>query len=109
MIDESVRVKMITQQKEQLEGVVKLTSHYFAERLKFSAGLFALPQRAVVEKPKCEPTAIKILQTHPSIESSNTISNSSLQDLGESEFSGMELAQYMGELNVDLITWQSSV
>jgi len=42
--------------------------------------------------------------SHPSIESANTISNSSLQDLDKTEFIGSELAQYMGELNFDLIT-----
>ncbi|XP_075210740.1 pyrokinin-1 receptor-like [Lycorma delicatula] len=34
-----------------------------------------------------------------SIDSANTISNSSLQDLDEPEFTGSELADYMGELN----------
>ncbi|KAL0132500.1 hypothetical protein PUN28_000325 [Cardiocondyla obscurior] len=38
----------------------------------------------------------------PSIESANTISNSSLQDLDETEFTGSELARYMGELNFEL-------
>lgn len=42
-------------------------------------------------------------QSHPSIDSANTISNSSLQDYDETEFSGIELARYMGELNCDLI------
>ncbi|KAF7991207.1 hypothetical protein HCN44_002769 [Aphidius gifuensis] len=39
-----------------------------------------------------------------SIGSANTISNSSLQDLDETEFTGSELARYMGELNYDIIT-----
>ncbi|EZA51023.1 hypothetical protein DMN91_003159 [Ooceraea biroi] len=43
-------------------------------------------------------------QSHPSIESANTISNSSLQDLDKTEFTGSELAQYMAELNCDLVT-----
>lgn len=43
-------------------------------------------------------------QSHPSIESANTISNSSLQDLDETEFTGSELARYMGELNFELVT-----
>lgn len=43
-------------------------------------------------------------QSRPSIESTNTISNSSLKDHDETEFTGMELARYMGELNCDLIT-----
>lgn len=46
------------------------------------------------------------LESHPSIESANTISNSSLQDLDETEFTGSELARYMGELNFELVTWQ---
>lgn len=36
---------------------------------------------------------------HTSIDSANTISNSSLQDLDDPEFTGSELAHYMGELN----------
>ncbi|XP_025988373.1 neuromedin-U receptor 2-like isoform X1 [Solenopsis invicta] len=44
------------------------------------------------------------LESHPSIESANTISNSSLQDLDETEFTGSELARYMGELNFELVT-----
>lgn len=43
-------------------------------------------------------------RSHPSIESANTISNSSLQDLDETEFVSAELARYMGELNFDLVT-----
>ncbi|XP_011698177.1 PREDICTED: neuromedin-U receptor 2-like isoform X2 [Wasmannia auropunctata] len=44
-------------------------------------------------------------QSHPSIESANTISNSSLQDLDETEFTRTtELAPYMGELNFELVT-----
>ncbi|XP_024938460.1 pyrokinin-1 receptor isoform X2 [Cephus cinctus] len=49
-------------------------------------------------------SAPPILQSQPSIDSANTISNSSLQDLDETEFSGLELARYMGQLNFDLIT-----
>lgn len=45
------------------------------------------------------------IQSHPSIESANTISNSSLQDFDETEFTGSELARYMGELNFELVTW----
>ncbi|EFN62034.1 Neuropeptides capa receptor [Camponotus floridanus] len=59
-------------------------------------------------KPKPEKTPIAVMpprfQSHPSIESANTISNSSLQDLDETEFTGTELARYMGELNFDLVT-----
>lgn len=59
-------------------------------------------------KPKPEKTPIAAIpprfQSHPSIESANTISNSSLQDLDETEFTGTELARYMGELNFDLVT-----
>lgn len=62
-------------------------------------------------KPKPEKTPIAVMpprfQSHPSIESANTISNSSLQDLDETEFTGTELARYMGELNFDLVTWHS--
>lgn len=46
------------------------------------------------------------IKSHPSIDSGNTISNSSLQDYNESEFTGTELATYMKEINIDLITWQ---
>jgi hypothetical protein len=45
-------------------------------------------------------TAINRLSSHVSIESAkSTISDSSLQDLDETEFVGSELARYMGELN----------
>ncbi|XP_029160963.1 pyrokinin-1 receptor-like isoform X2 [Nylanderia fulva] len=57
-------------------------------------------------KPEKAPVAAMSsrFQSHPSIESANTISSSSLQDLDETEFTGSELAQYMGELNCDLVT-----
>ncbi|XP_072747698.1 pyrokinin-1 receptor isoform X2 [Anoplolepis gracilipes] len=59
-------------------------------------------------RPKSEKTPVLVMsprfQSHPSIESANTISNSSLQDLDETEFTGSELARYMGELNFDLVT-----
>ncbi|XP_011637437.1 pyrokinin-1 receptor-like [Pogonomyrmex barbatus] len=53
-------------------------------------------------KPKNVPPCR--FQSHPSIESSNTISNSSLQEFDETEFTGTELARYMGELNFNLVT-----
>jgi len=56
-------------------------------------------------KPKSENDIVMPrFQSHPSIESANTISNSSLQDLDETEFTGTELARYMGELNFELVT-----
>ncbi|XP_012217436.2 pyrokinin-1 receptor-like isoform X1 [Linepithema humile] len=75
-------------------------------------GLFAAKHR---KNPPINSTKPKVenalpasppprFQSHPSIESTNTISNSSLQDLDENEFTGSELAQYMGELNCDLVT-----
>lgn len=42
-------------------------------------------------------------QSHPSTESA-TISNSSLQDFDETEFTGTESSPYMGELNFELVT-----
>ncbi|OAD57201.1 Neuropeptides capa receptor [Eufriesea mexicana] len=78
-----------------------------AERLRLGTkGLFS-PQQKVATSPPLKPEAATALpprfHSHPSIESSNTISNSSLQDYDETEFSGTELARYMGELNCDLI------
>ncbi|KYN30205.1 PREDICTED: neuromedin-U receptor 2-like isoform X2 [Trachymyrmex cornetzi] len=57
-------------------------------------------------KPKLE-TVIAMrprFQSHPSIESANTMSNSSLQDFDETEFTGTESSPYMGELNFELVT-----
>lgn len=54
-------------------------------------------------KLETTPVLPSRFQSHPSIDSANTISNSSLQDYDETEFNGMELARYMGELNCDLI------
>lgn len=78
-----------------------------AERLRLrTKGLFS-PQQKIATSPALKPEAATALpprfHSHPSIESSNTISNSSLQDYDETEFSGTELARYMGELNCDLI------
>lgn len=49
-----------------------------------------LPQEALTEKKSCESAT-------------NTISNSSLQDMDETEFSSSDLVKFMGELNQDLI------
>ncbi|XP_043271441.1 pyrokinin-1 receptor-like [Venturia canescens] len=61
-------------------------------------------QGAINARTEVPPRIIPKFQSQPSIESANTISNSSLQDLGETEFTGSELANYMGELNFDLVT-----
>ncbi|XP_017796506.1 PREDICTED: neuromedin-U receptor 2-like [Habropoda laboriosa] len=79
-----------------------------AERLRLGTkGLFS-PQQKIATSPSAKPEVMTALspqfQSHPSIESANTISNSSLQDFDETEFTGTELARYMGELNCDLIT-----
>ena len=62
-------------------------------------------QRGVTTKQEITGRVNPKFQSHPSLESANTISNSSLQDLDETEFTGSELARYMGELNFDLVTW----
>ncbi|KAG7213585.1 hypothetical protein KM043_002839 [Ampulex compressa] len=85
-----------------------VTFGILAERLRFGTkGLFS-PQQRNTESPKSRREVATALpprfQSHPSIESANTISNSSLQDLDETEFTGSELARYMGELNFDLVT-----
>lgn len=68
--------------------------------------MFSSPQRPPVSptlNPDASPAALPPrFHSQPSIES--TISNSSLQDLDETEFTGSELARYMGELNFDLAT-----
>lgn len=78
-----------------------------AGRLKFGTkGLFGSQPRPS-KKPKIKPetaSAPPKINSHPSIDSGNTISNSSLQDYDETEFTGTELATYMKELNFDLIT-----
>ena len=52
------------------------------------------------EVPSRRPLSNPKLSSHISIDSGkSTISNSSLQDLDETEFVGAELAHYMGELN----------
>ncbi|XP_066602014.1 pyrokinin-1 receptor-like isoform X2 [Prorops nasuta] len=79
-----------------------------AERLRFGTkGLFAKQHRAIIEPQFTSEVATAItprFRSQPSIDSANTISNSSLQDLDETEFTQIELAQYMGELNFDLVT-----
>ncbi|XP_003492463.2 pyrokinin-1 receptor [Bombus impatiens] len=69
--------------------------------------LFSPQQKIVTSsapKPETRTMLAPRFQSRPSIESTNTISNSSLKDHDETEFTGMELARYMGELNCDLIT-----
>lgn len=77
-----------------------------ADRLRFGTkGLFTSDMKN--SRPKVRPevaSAPPRLRSEASIESANTISNSSLQDLDETEFTGSELARYMGEVNFDLIT-----
>ncbi|XP_054003342.1 pyrokinin-1 receptor-like isoform X2 [Hylaeus anthracinus] len=79
-----------------------------AERLRLGTkGLFQPQQKVTgnsLTKPKTASALPPRFQSHPSIESTNTISNSSLQDLDETEYAGTELAQYMNKLNCDLIT-----
>ncbi|XP_076390131.1 pyrokinin-1 receptor isoform X2 [Megachile rotundata] len=70
-------------------------------------GLFSHQQKVPtipLSKPEVTTEQQPRFQSHPSIESANTISNSSLQDFDETEFTGTELARYMGELNCDLVT-----
>ncbi|XP_076629629.1 pyrokinin-1 receptor [Colletes latitarsis] len=85
-----------------------VTFGILAERLRLGTkGLFQ-PQPKIIANPSTKPETASALpsrfQSHPSIESSNTISNSSLQDLDETEFTGTELAQYMSTLNRDVVT-----
>lgn len=49
-----------------------------------------------IHKNTCRATS------YTSVESNNTISNSSLQDMDESEYTGEELANQMAELNHNL-------
>ncbi|XP_006619665.1 uncharacterized protein LOC102680664, partial [Apis dorsata] len=84
-----------------------LTLGILAEKLRLETKeLFSPQQKTKSNLMKLETTPAispSRFQSHPSIDSANTISNSSLQDYDETEFSGMELARYMGELNCDLI------
>ncbi|KAF3423485.1 hypothetical protein E2986_10614 [Frieseomelitta varia] len=84
-----------------------LRAEILAERLRLGTKeLFSSQQKTAVRatsKPETTTVLPPRFQSHPSIDSANTISNSSLQDYDETEFSGMELARYMGELNCDLI------
>nr|XP_018906643.1 PREDICTED: neuropeptides capa receptor-like [Bemisia tabaci] len=50
-------------------------------------------------KPQGRPLPKAQERNNASFKSTLTISNSSLQDLDDSEYSGLELANYMGELN----------
>ncbi|XP_011149125.1 pyrokinin-1 receptor isoform X2 [Harpegnathos saltator] len=87
-----------------------VTLGILTERLGFGTkGLFAHHRKLPPASPKSKadvvaPATSPRFRSHPSIESANTISNSSLQDLDETEFTGSELARYMGELNFDLVT-----
>ena len=84
-----------------------VTLGIIAERLRLGTkGLFS-PQQKIPTIPMSKPeikTEQPRFQSHPSIESANTISNSSLQDFDETEFTGTELARYMGEMNCDSVT-----
>ncbi|XP_076766318.1 pyrokinin-1 receptor [Xylocopa sonorina] len=83
-----------------------VTLGILAERLRLGTKGFFSVQQKIPTSPTAKPEATILsprFQSHPSIESANTISNSSLQDFDETEFTGMELARYMGELNSDLI------
>ncbi|CAL1689313.1 unnamed protein product [Lasius platythorax] len=77
------------------------TKGFFAQHRKNSS---TSPTKPKPEKAPVAATSSPRFQSHPSIESANTISSSSLQDLDETEFTGSELAQYMGEVNFDLVT-----
>ncbi|XP_014472059.1 PREDICTED: neuromedin-U receptor 2-like isoform X2 [Dinoponera quadriceps] len=82
-----------------------VTLGILTERLGFGAkGFFAHHRKLPATSPNVAPAMSPRFRSHPSIESANTISNSSLQDLDETEFTGSELARYMGELNFDLVT-----
>ncbi|CAL7934091.1 unnamed protein product [Xylocopa violacea] len=83
-----------------------VTLGILAERLRLGTKGFFSTQQKIPTSPTAKPETTILsprFQSHPSIESANTISNSSLQDFDETEFTGMELARYMGELNSDLI------
>ncbi|KAK9302921.1 hypothetical protein QLX08_005193 [Tetragonisca angustula] len=84
-----------------------VTLEILAERLRLGTKeLFSSQQKTAVRatsRPETTTVVPHRFQSHPSIDSANTISNSSLQDYDETEFSGTELARYMGELNCDLI------
>ncbi|KZC09845.1 PREDICTED: neuromedin-U receptor 2-like [Dufourea novaeangliae] len=80
-----------------------------AERLRLGTkGLFSLHPK-ITNSPSVKPETTAAptterFQSQPSVESANTISNSSLQDLDETGFTGTELTVCTGELNRDLIT-----
>ncbi|XP_051171605.1 pyrokinin-1 receptor-like [Leptopilina boulardi] len=84
-----------------------ITLGILAGRLRFGTKSLFGSQPRPSKKPKIKPevaSAPPKINSHPSIDSGNTISNSSLQDYDETEFTGSELATYMKELNFDLIT-----
>ncbi|XP_063976912.1 pyrokinin-1 receptor-like [Diachasmimorpha longicaudata] len=84
-----------------------VTIGLLAERLRSSTKeLFAHQQRQSKLRTRADPSQKpqSKIKSRPSLESENTISNSSLQDLDDTEFTGCELAEYMGEINTELVT-----
>ncbi|KYN04891.1 PREDICTED: neuromedin-U receptor 2-like [Cyphomyrmex costatus] len=87
-----------------------VTLGIFTERLGFGTkGFFAQHRKNLSDSPlKLKSENVIAMRprfhSHPSIESTNTISNSSLQDFDETEFTGTESSPYMGELNFELVT-----
>ncbi|XP_032666434.1 pyrokinin-1 receptor-like isoform X2 [Odontomachus brunneus] len=103
---EEAHERILRNKKQKIIRVKRILT----ERLGFGAkGFFAhhrkLPSASYTKsRSDVAPPTSPRFRSHPSIESANTISNSSLQDLDETEFTGSELARYMGELNFDLVT-----
>lgn len=115
--------KFIFPEKQKKKGEKQITLRYsrgiplslssaagiLRERLGFRTKGFFAYHRKSPARPKSNSEIVPIatqlrFHSHPSLGSDNTISNSSLQDLDETEFTGSELAEYMGELNFNLIT-----
>lgn len=96
--------------RKDIPNILVFLAGIFTERLGLGTkGFFAQHRKNSPTNPtKLKPDNVTAMppqfQSHPSIESTNTISNSSLQDLDETEFTGTELARYMGELNFELVT-----
>jgi len=61
-------------------------------------GFFTLHRKNLLASPKPKLETVIAMrpqfQSHPSIESANTMSNSSLQDFDETEFTGTESSPY---------------
>ncbi|XP_011309955.1 neuromedin-U receptor 2 [Fopius arisanus] len=109
IIDDESRVKDTVSHKCLIvQRPIKTVSiGLIAERLRSGTKeLFAHQQKQVKSRmrPELSQRAQSIIQSRTSIESANTISNSSLQDLDETEFTGSELAEYMGKVNIELVT-----